>query len=145
MSYKEKDKVFAYILRSIGAETALLIFFHRDYPEAGWQVPAGTVEASEEKLSALKREVKEESGLDRFLAIKYLGYAKFIREDRKEIHHRYFYQLNDAGNSSITFQHIVTGNDEDEGLVLDYKWVVLKDLPPLAGQHDQLLHLLETV
>ena len=47
------SKVLAYIVR--GDE--LLVFRHRDYPEAGLQVPAGTIEQGECSRSAVLREV----------------------------------------------------------------------------------------
>ena len=52
-------KVVAYITR--GDE--LLVFTHRDSPEAGVQVPAGTVEEGETLDAAVLREVHEETGL----------------------------------------------------------------------------------
>jgi NADH pyrophosphatase NudC (nudix superfamily) len=57
------DKVLAYITRHNCAQ--LLVFDHRHSPEAGTQVPAGTVEVAESIEQALWREVEEESGLIR--------------------------------------------------------------------------------
>ncbi|HLE30393.1 MAG TPA: NUDIX domain-containing protein, partial [Anaerolineales bacterium] len=58
-----KHKVLAYITRRRNGRTQLLVFTHRDFPEAGVQVPAGTVEPDEPVEAALFREVHEESGL----------------------------------------------------------------------------------
>jgi len=56
-------KVLAYITREHKNETQLLVFTHRDYPDAGLQIPAGTVEEGEEIEHALFREIHEESGV----------------------------------------------------------------------------------
>ena len=40
-----------------------MVFTHRDIPEAGVQVPAGTVEEGETLDAAVLREVHEETGL----------------------------------------------------------------------------------
>jgi len=59
MPFKTKLKVFAYIIRHKNQQAELLVFEHRDYPEAGIQVPAGTVEDQEALEAALMREVEE--------------------------------------------------------------------------------------
>lgn len=147
-SYTQKSKVFAYITRKRTNTLELLIFAHRDFPEAGLQVPAGTIESKEEKINALKREVEEESGLTSFQSIKFLGEQKYVAAYKNEIHTRYFYQLNiieenATEESPATFQHIVTDGTEDKGLVFDYEWVSLNQLPKLIAEHDSLIHLIE--
>ena len=54
-----KYKVFAYITN----RQWLLLFTHLNAPEAGIQVPAGTIEAGESPEEAVLREVFEETGL----------------------------------------------------------------------------------
>jgi ADP-ribose pyrophosphatase YjhB (NUDIX family) len=56
-------KVLAYITRQHQVHTQLLVFDHHQMPEAGTQVPAGTVEEGEVIETALWREVEEEAGL----------------------------------------------------------------------------------
>lgn len=55
-----KDKVLAYITHG----NRLLVFRHPHAPEAGIQVPAGTVEEGEDPGTAVLREAAEETGLD---------------------------------------------------------------------------------
>ncbi len=136
---KCKNKVFAYITRGKNEATELLVFKHRDYPEAGIQVPAGTVEIGENHVAALKREIEEESGLTVFSDIRYLGHKMYWAKQKDEIHHRYFYQLRFRGESLEHFRHIVTGTGEDQDLVFDYSWVNLRQLPPLIAQHGQMV------
>jgi 8-oxo-dGTP pyrophosphatase MutT (NUDIX family) len=45
-----------------------LIFSHPDYPEAGLQVPAGTLEPGEHPEAGVLREAYEETGLTGFAA-----------------------------------------------------------------------------
>jgi len=54
------EKVYAYIT----CEDQLLIFNHTRFPEAGIQVPGGTVEENETAPEAVLREAREETGLD---------------------------------------------------------------------------------
>ena len=56
-----KEKVRAYILRTRGDSLEVLVFSQPD-PEAGIQVPGGTIDKNEDHLLALNREVYEESG-----------------------------------------------------------------------------------
>lgn len=58
-----KHKVLACMTRPRNGQTQLLVSDHREYPEAGTQIPAGTVENGEPVEAALFREVHEESGL----------------------------------------------------------------------------------
>ncbi len=63
------DKVYAYITRA----DKLLVFKHVDFPEAGIQIPGGTMEAWETPEMAVMREAEEETGLRGIVLKKYLG------------------------------------------------------------------------
>ncbi|WP_329537402.1 NUDIX domain-containing protein (plasmid) [Streptomyces sp. NBC_01450] len=52
----------AYVTRSVPGGRELLVFDHRDSPEAGTQVPAGGVDAGELLTEAVLREITEETG-----------------------------------------------------------------------------------
>lgn len=56
------DKALAYITRG----TELLVFEHIGMPEAGLQVPGGTVKPHETPAEAVHREAQEETGLSDF-------------------------------------------------------------------------------
>lgn len=87
----EKRKGIAYVTR--GRE--LLVFIHPFSPEAGIQVPAGTIEPDESPERGTLREAREETGLKHLRLGAYLGYQRRDMSDfdRSEIHHRYFYHL----------------------------------------------------
>ena len=58
----KKNKVLAYLTR-INADTVeLLVFRHRDFPDAGLQVPGGSIDTAETPMAAAHREIFEESG-----------------------------------------------------------------------------------
>ena len=62
---KLKRKVLAYITKGEGAEREILVFEQKDNPDAGLQVPGGTIEKDELLLDALYREIEEETGIQR--------------------------------------------------------------------------------
>ena len=56
---RRRERVYAYITHG----TRLLVFTETDCPEAGLQVPAGTLEPGEDPRSGVLREAEEETGL----------------------------------------------------------------------------------
>lgn len=57
-------KVVAYVHRPGPAGPEVLVFEHAGHPEAGIQVPAGHVEPGETDEGAIRREIREEAGLE---------------------------------------------------------------------------------
>jgi 8-oxo-dGTP pyrophosphatase MutT (NUDIX family) len=134
-----KKKVLAYITRQTKTGPELLIFAHRDYPEAGLQVPGGTLDQGEDPLTGVLREVKEETGLEHFTSVKLLGETEYVATKNKEIHLRRFFYLTYGEACETTFVHTVTAGEEDQGLVFLYQWVPLGELPELAGEQGAML------
>lgn len=64
------EKVTAFITRNKKLNEELLLILH---PNAGIQIPAGTVEKEETVEEALKREVTEETGLKKITIKNYIG------------------------------------------------------------------------
>jgi 8-oxo-dGTP pyrophosphatase MutT (NUDIX family) len=126
-----KHKVLAYITRQRNGAIQLLVFDHRDFPDAGVQVPAGTAEGAEPVEEALFREVGEESGLG----------AEQLRLERKLAEHvsrewqtvRHVFHLSALGDLPERWTHIVQGEGEDNGLAFEYYWVNPASAPELAG------------
>ena len=137
-------KVFAYITH----RNRLLVFRHTDFPEAGIQVPAGTVLTNEDLESAVLREAEEETGL-RDLTIKsYLGdHVRSMADVGKdEIHHRHFYHLLCGGDPPEQWQHDET--DPSDGgsspIHFEFFWAELPDqIPVLIADHGIMLPRLE--
>ena len=65
------EKVTAFVTRYNNSALELLLFKH---PNAGIQIPAGTVEENEDVDRAVMREVAEETGLKNVKIKQYLGY-----------------------------------------------------------------------
>ncbi|ACJ77909.1 NUDIX hydrolase [Bacillus paranthracis] len=145
MTVLYKKKVHAYVTREKEGAMQLLVFKHRDTPEAGIQVPGGTVDEGETLEAAILREVQEESGLrhlciERFLA----DYIIHVKE-KKEYQKRHFFHVTLLTDVKDSWEHIVSAGEEDEGLVFCYEWIDIAKYPELAGKQGEFLHLLDEV
>ncbi|MEO0895053.1 MAG: NUDIX domain-containing protein [Bacteroidota bacterium] len=138
-----KEKVLAYILRQKHERLELLTFEHIDYPDAGIQVPGGSIDPGERAEAAVLREVFEEAGLEGFENMIYLGVSEFLHPKRQEWQRRHFYQMAYTQNSPDTFDFIVQGTGSDHGLGFRYLWRSLDQLPVLEVQQGEFLHLLK--
>jgi len=141
---RQKTKVLGYIIKGFNESIHLLIFSHRDFPNAGLQVPGGTIEEGEELQIGMLREIKEESGLSEFSSVNYLGKSIYIAKSKQELHERHFFQLNYGGRKEGNFIHEVTSGKEDKGLVFHYQWVPLREIPPLAVNLDCMIGRIKT-
>lgn len=133
-------KVLAYITREHAGGRQVLVFDHRDQPEAGLQVPAGTVEPGEASVSALWREIEEEAGLR----------PSDLRLVRKLAEHpepawgniRHIFHLEARGVLPDTWRQTVGGTGEDRGFTFVYRWAGL-DVILSGDQHRWLAQLSE--
>jgi ADP-ribose pyrophosphatase YjhB (NUDIX family) len=129
-----KLKVLAYIIRERDGESEILVFRHRDFPDAGVQVPAGTVEAGESLEAALHREIEEESGLNKLVIECEVTVRDFYSPVHREWHKRHFFRLLAPENLPETYQHTVSDSEGDRSLVFCYAWWPLeKAARELAG------------
>jgi len=86
------NKVFAYITHG----DQILVFRHVDFPEAGIQIPGGTIEEGEEPEEAVLREAYEETGLVELHLACHLGSDDWIILNNRcsvELRLRHFYHL----------------------------------------------------
>ena len=134
------QKVFAYITN----RNALLVFTHRDFPEAGIQVPAGTVEENEDVRAAVLREAEEETGLSGLVLASYLGEQILDISWFKagEVHHRHFFHLLCGGDPPERWLH-AEANPSDGSpapIWFEFFWAALPDqVPPLIADHGKML------
>lgn len=136
-----RSKVLAYVTR--GQE--LLVFRHRDFPEAGLQVPAGTIEEGEEPQDAALREVREESGLTDVRVVSFLGrYIYDAPRHAGEIHDRHIYHLKLTGPADDSWLHWeMDPSDGGPPIAFCFFWMSLDDPDlQLAGGQGDLLHKL---
>ena len=135
------NKVLAYVTRG----DRLLVFRHRDFPEAGLQVPAGTIEEGEIPHDAVLREVYEESGLRIVRVVRLLGrYLHDAAPYRDETHHRHVYHLETTGPAASAWLHHESHpSDGGPPIALSFFWMGLDDPElTLAGGQGDLLNKL---
>jgi tRNA(Arg) A34 adenosine deaminase TadA/8-oxo-dGTP pyrophosphatase MutT (NUDIX family) len=134
------EKTVAYITH----RGRLLVFRHSDYPQAGIQVPAGTLLAGEDPADGALREAREESGLNRLTLVSYLGEDVLdgAPYGKNALFHRSFYHLEAAGEPPDTWRSWERDPSGQPGQAYQFElwWCRLpEDVPPLAGQQDALL------
>ena len=99
---KVVEKVVAYIMSG----SRLLVFRHVDFPEAGVQAPAGTVDPGEAPDDAVLREAQEETGLSGLTIRSYLGTRDYDDPTVEAVvHRRYYYHLDYAGVAPSIWRH----------------------------------------
>ncbi len=140
----EKRKVVTYITR----QGKLLVFAHPFAPEAGIQVPAGTLHEGESPADGALREASEETGLPPE-ALRMVGFLGEQRRDMREfgieqVQHRSVFQLTCEVETPEVWRHgECDPSDEmprDEPIVFEFFWVRLPDeVPLLAGDQGALL------
>ena len=138
------SKVFAYITH----RNRLLVFRHLDVPEAGFQVPAGTVKANEDLMAAVLREAQEETGLPELKVKEFLGEQIRNIQDvgKDEIHHRHFYHLLCGGDPPDQWQHDETDPSDGgaDSIRFEFFWAALPhQIPELICDHGIMLPILE--
>ena len=119
MSYT--DRVVAYVTRERDGRRELLVFDHRDHPDAGTQVPAGRLEADEDLLAGLLRELHEEAGIDDAQIVRTLGEfdGEFLGHGVGYRNHAFEVA---APRAPDAWEHEVLGDGDDAGLVFVYRW-----------------------
>ncbi|WP_432361037.1 NUDIX hydrolase [Sporosarcina sp. UB5] len=137
-----KRKVLAYITKDEHAERKLLVFEHKDHPEAGLQVPGGTIEEDELLIDALYREIEEETGIrrDQLRLNGKVNKINFFPENRQDvIHERNIFHLTYIGEDENEWEMIVNSTGKDNGMIFRCRWVPVNDLPALAAGQDELI------
>lgn len=135
-----RHRAYAYITKG----RRLLLFTQPGAPEAGVQVPAGTIEAGEIPDDAVMREAREETGLTGLRLERLL--AQDTREMRDwgsdELQYRWFYHLSVEGPTKETWRH---GEFAEDGSVIhpfEFFWADVNALPELSGNCGDKIELL---
>ena len=85
----------------------LLVFRQPHDPDAGIQVPGGSVEAGEALEAAALREAREETGLAELVVQSYLGSVEYeLKVDVGPPHLRHFFHLAYVGPSVERWEHV---------------------------------------
>ena len=136
------DKVFAYITHG----TDLLLFRHPDFPEAGIQVPAGSIEEGETPEVAVMREAFEETGLSGLKLISYLGETTYDMSawNGDPAQRRHFFHLELSDHAQTTWLHDETDGVVSDPIVFEFFWARMPDdIPYLIAGHGQMLPSLQ--
>jgi len=108
-------KSFVYVVRRDGPAVRLLAFDSHDEP--GFEVPKGTVEASETFEDAAVREVFEEAGMEGIRIVRELGRTTYGAELQA------FLLASAPEDLPETFEHVVTGDGVDRGFSYTFGWL----------------------
>jgi 8-oxo-dGTP pyrophosphatase MutT (NUDIX family) len=144
MSKKLVLKVVAYITQ----RDHLLVFRHTQFPEAGIQVPAGTVEPYEPLAQAVLREAREETGLADLKLLAYLG-ARDIDLSiygRDEINRRHFFQIEYTGKPLLRWLHDEIHRSDGSAAPIEFEFFWVKypeEVPELVAGFGDFLPNLE--
>ncbi|MCX4713025.1 MULTISPECIES: aminotransferase class I/II-fold pyridoxal phosphate-dependent enzyme [Streptomyces] len=123
-------RVAVYVTRPSGNGPELLSFAHRDFPDAGIQVPAGGVDPGEDLETAARRECMEETGIAAIRDLRALGVDQSPHpatgQDRVTV---FFHAVIDQ-TAPDEWRHIVGGVGTDDGMVFDCRFAPLAEVGP---------------
>lgn len=140
MGFRVRDKVVAYLVRFTGGVTQVAVFDHVDAPEAGTQVPAGTMEEGESPEAACLRELTEESGVTSARILRCVGTYDYVHQTRQELHRRHVFLVTALEDLPETWTHVVTGPGLDRDMPFRFFWLPAEELPTrLAGEQGAYL------
>jgi len=112
----------------------LLIFRHVDHPDAGLQVPGGTLDPQETPEDGVLREAFEETGLSGLRLGQFLGTARWRHVKS------WFFHLTVEEPVEETWRHIEADPSIGGGpLLFELFWVPLDSVPPLNGDQGAYL------
>lgn len=116
-------KAYGYVTRIHNGIIQVLVFRH-PMAEGGIQIPKGTMRADETPLEAVKREICEETGLVDFIVEGEIAADEweYSYGDVHELHKRHFFLLT-ANSAPDEWDHVVTGEGGDKGMVFHYFWI----------------------
>ena len=135
--HRRRRKVYAYITHG----DRLLVFTHVDAPEAGIQVPGGSLEKGEDAEAGVLREAEEETGLAGLRLAGLLGECEHPLPDLGEVHHRRYYHLTCAQAPPEIWEHReMYPSDGSAPPLFRFYWVPLPaGVPHLLGELDQMV------
>ena len=135
------QKAYAYVTRRTDEDDQLLVFRERADPDAGIQVPKGGIDDGETPGAAVRRELREEAGIDHETPVFHLASDRWQRTDGKRVARHFFHLPVDEPRDE--WAHEVSGGGEDDGLIYDLSWRSLPLSADLAAGMHAYVPLLE--
>jgi|GEM_PF-1227309 8-oxo-dGTP pyrophosphatase MutT (NUDIX family) len=130
-------KVCAYLTRN---DRELLVFDGPGHDDL--QIPKGTIEGQEPPREALRREVREESGLQPDADPTHLASDIWTRRHHPPRRYlRHFYHL-PVDEPRDNWTHVVDGDGAERGLEFEFTWLPIRDARGLALDLDDYVPLL---
>jgi len=121
----ERARVLAYVTRQREGRTELLVFDQQGDPDSGTQVPAGRLDPGESLEEGLRRELREESGLERVRIVRELPVlGDWVARSPYDDHAFEVWVVGDAAPD--IWEHVVQGDGDDAGMTFLYRWVALE-------------------
>ncbi len=133
------EKAYGFVLRERAAGLELLVFEHAGQPEAGLQVPGGTVEDDETALAAVAREVEEESGLrlEGWEAAATLEHEDVPGSATPGPQRWRCFATTPRDPLADCWRFEPRGSASERGLRFEYRWIALAGGAPLAGRQEE--------
>jgi 8-oxo-dGTP pyrophosphatase MutT (NUDIX family) len=121
----------------------LLIFYHRDVPDAGTQIPGGGVDEGETYAQAALRELHEEAGLTGLPITGPIDTYDWTNPEIGNVHQRQVFHA-ETTDLPDGWHHTVHGAGDDVGRVFVYFWIPLSDamerLTAIQGTSAKKIH-----
>ena len=119
------QKVYGYFIGHRRGGVQLLVF---TAPDRTLRFPGGTVEAGENLLAGLHRELHEETGISDFKVLRELGIHHYYKPDMDKHVERHDYLLQADVSLPDRFSFPVKSSDKDNDLVFEYSWIGIEQL-----------------
>ncbi|WP_421100834.1 NUDIX hydrolase [Sporosarcina psychrophila] len=127
--FKTEKAVFNYRVAGIWIENGHVLL-HRDINESQWSLPGGRVEIAEDSQSSLKREFREELGIDVHVDRMALVIENFFEHGGRDFHEiGFYYAITSKGNPS-SYNEAPFHGIEGERLI--FKWTPINELNEVA-------------
>ncbi|QDV49035.1 NUDIX hydrolase [Gimesia fumaroli] len=134
-----RNRVFTYITNG----GHLLVFDHVDFPNAGTQIPGGTIEPGETPEAAALREAREETGLGSlsirsFIANETVDLTPF---GKLETINGWFYHLEYDGERQDRWRYAeqTPGDGSLEPILFELYWISLQEMITLNAVDNRYL------
>ena len=140
--YAVRRRVVCYVTRTTEAGEQLLVFDHADddpQSPSGTQVPAGGMLPYEALADAARRETVEETGLEDVSYVGQVGAVELGLDDAGGPSMTNFVHLQASSDGPDSWEHTVSGDGEDTGLVFRCRWQLLPLPFDLAGGQGEFL------